>query len=239
MGKISTLLKIAFFSALLAGFIFIQYNWVLSLQKDKQQDFSMRVLRGTQHVGQKISFHGPINKLTDNTIDSLFRQSFSSQGLHAIPVEFSTDFWDHPVTSRGFNQQLLYNNSHLVWYYVLPENKKLIVVVPFWERYAVKGMGWIIAALVLLTIVIMVLFCFAAILVERNQQLFYRSRTRLLKKMMQQLETPLSTVSVAAEALHNDQVMHDSRKINYYQQVINEENQRMNEQVNKMLQDLE
>jgi hypothetical protein len=56
--------------------------------------------------------------------------------------------------------------------------------------------------------------------------------------MMQQLETPLSTVSVAAEVLRNVRVMHDLGKMNYYQQIINEENQHMNENVEKFLGEL-
>jgi two-component system, OmpR family, phosphate regulon sensor histidine kinase PhoR len=102
-----------------------------------------------------------------------------------------------------------------------------------------KEMVWVIAASVLLTLMIMAIFCYAFIVGERRQQLFYDKRTNALRNMMKQLETPLSTVSVAAEALRNARVMHDSRKINYYQQIITEENQRMNEQVKKFMRDIE
>ncbi|MBS1662241.1 MAG: hypothetical protein JST68_14445 [Bacteroidetes bacterium] len=54
--------------------------------------------------------------------------------------------------------------------------------------------------------------------------------------MIQQLETPLSTMSVAAEALGNEKVMHNSEKRRFFQQAIDEENKRMTEQVKKILQ---
>jgi signal transduction histidine kinase len=102
-----------------------------------------------------------------------------------------------------------------------------------------KEMVWVIATSVFLTLMIMAIFCYAFILGERRQQLFYDKRTNALRNMMKQLETPLSTVSVAAEALRNARVMHDSGKINYYQQIITEENKRMNEQVKKFMRDIE
>jgi two-component system phosphate regulon sensor histidine kinase PhoR len=99
-------------------------------------------------------------------------------------------------------------------------------------------MIWPIAASVLLTIMIVVIFCYASILGARNQQSYYDIRTKVLKNMLQQLETPLSTMSVAAEALRNARVMQDAGKMNYYQRVINEENKRMNEQVEKFLREI-
>ena len=98
-------------------------------------------------------------------------------------------------------------------------------------------MGWIIFGSVLLTVMIVAVFVCASMISNRRQPL-YDSKTMVIQNMMQQLEAPLSSVSVAAEALRNAKVKHDPGKIDYYQQVITEESQRMNEQVEKFLREI-
>ena len=246
MAKKSTRLKIVFFSLLLVGFIVIQYNWVQSLQKDKQQELSSRIISGIEDAGENMLYRRSLYKLTDSTIANMLGESLSTYGLGNIRFEFSISSSGNHFASHGFNQKLIDNSSNLIFNYAFQGNGEkrtsddvLTVVVPFWKKYTFKEMAWIIAASLLLTIMILVIFCCTFIWGERRQQLFYDNRTNVIKNMMKQLETPLSTMSVAAEALRNDKVMHDSRKTSYYQQIINEEGQRMNEQVKKMLRDLE
>jgi two-component system phosphate regulon sensor histidine kinase PhoR len=111
------------------------------------------------------------------------------------------------------------------------------VLVPSWKKKALSEMGWIIVGSVLLTGMIMTIFVCAFMLVTPKQPL-YDSRTLVIQHMMQKLEAPLSTVSVAADALRNAKVKLDPRQVNYYQQIITEESRRMNEQVEKFLRDI-
>lgn len=233
MWKRSTQLKIVFFGLLLVGFVVIQYKWVQSLQKDKMEVFRQRVLDGIENAMQGTLSRSSLYKMKDTAIAGSLRRSFLAKGLGSIPFEFSIGNRE-PV-----------NSSHLLFQYVSPFGGKsysadssLTVVIPFWKKHALQGMNWIIASSVLLTILLLVIFCSAFLLGDPNQELFYDRRTLLIRKMMQQLEVPLSTVSVAAEALRNARVANDSGKINYYQQVINEENKRMNEQVERFLREL-
>jgi two-component system phosphate regulon sensor histidine kinase PhoR len=160
--------------------------------------------------------------------------------------EFSIGSGNKQLASRGFTKKLTDDPGILVFYYVFPKNGKkslstdlLTVVIPVWKKFAFKEIDWLIAASVFLTIMIAAIFCYFAIWGEWRQQLFYDKRSVVIKNMIQQLETPLSTVSVAAEALRNAQVMLNAEKTNYYQQVINEQNKRMNEHVEKILRELE
>jgi two-component system phosphate regulon sensor histidine kinase PhoR len=54
--------------------------------------------------------------------------------------------------------------------------------------------------------------------------------------MTHELKTPLATISLAIDALTNEKVIHDSDKIKIYSSMIKEENKRMNQQVEKILQ---
>ena len=173
----------------------------------------------------------------------MLRQSFSPTGLGRIRFEYSIDSGNNHLASHGFTQKIIDDPGNLLLYYELQGNgkeitphahaRRLTLVIPDWEKYAVKDMIWIIAASCFLTVMIGTIFCCSSILGERRQQLFYDNRTDNIKNLIQRLETPLSTISVAVEALRK--VMHNSEKRNYYQQIISEESERINENVNKIL----
>jgi hypothetical protein len=235
MRKRSILLKIVFFGTLLAGFIVMQCSWVQVLKKDKLEEFRSEIIRGIQAAKLSMPLH---NRTAASISKALSRE------LGDVPFEFSVATSSGgELASPGFDQKALNDSSNMDLYYMLPvEGKKelegdLLTVIVSTE-FACQGMAWIYAASLFLTLIVAATFCCTIILIERKQQLLYENRTNVIKNMMQQLETPLSTVSVAAEALCHARVMQDSKKMNYYQQIINEENQRMNEQVNKILRDL-
>ncbi|WP_205511041.1 hypothetical protein [Longitalea arenae] len=244
MRRRSTLLKIAFFSVLVIGLIVIQYSWLTSLQQNKLQAFKSLVISSIENTRANIPFTRSLNDLSDTLFTDLLQRSFSANGLSNISFEYSIGSGTAQLASRGFGQKLADDPQNLVFYYEFQpdiERKNtaelLTVVIPAYKKIVFTDMGWIITASALLTISVLAIFCVAFIISERKQQ-FYEHSTHAIKTMMQQLETPLSTVSIAAEALHNAQVMHDSAKINYYQQIIQEENKRMHEQVQKYLGDL-
>jgi hypothetical protein len=236
----STRLKIAFFSLILAGFMVIQYCWVLSLQKDKSEEYKYRIIHCINDAGRAGSFTGSIGAQKDTTITNLLRRSFSFVGLGALHFDYSIDSGAYHLALKDISQQQKDRSSQLTLQYLIEQNvktgqsKTLTVVIPSWHTFIWKKMTWTIAASVLLTIMILVIFYYTSVVVARNQRLLYDDRTKLIKTMLQQLEAPLSTVSVAAEALRNARVMRDAGKIQYYQQVINEENKRMNEEVEKL-----
>ena len=86
----------------------------------------------------------------------------------------------------------------------------------------------------ILSIMVIAVFCCALILDRRRRQLHYDNRADIISHLMQQLEIPLSSMSVAVEALQNDKVIYNSEKRQFYQEIINAENARLNERVNKI-----
>ncbi|MBO9203002.1 MULTISPECIES: histidine kinase dimerization/phospho-acceptor domain-containing protein [Niastella] len=246
MRKIVTLFKITFFSLLVVGFGVTQYCWLKSIQKDKLEQCETNIVSGINNAAVAMPVNEAGYTLKENTLTALLHQSFAARNLGDIHFEYSIVKGSNRLSTKGFDQTQLNNSRDKVWYYQFQDNgisggysgDQLIVVIKSWEKIALKGMGWLIAASLLLTTLLLIVFCYGFLMMGRKQQLLYDNRTTIIKDMLQQLETPLSTVSVAVEALRNDGVMHDSKKINYYQQIINEENKRMNEQVNKLLRDL-
>lgn len=245
VGRKSTRFKIIFFSLLLAGFIGIQYSWVSYMQKDKLQRFRVGLVSGMNSAVDNLPLANSLGEYTDTTIANMLKRSFISKGFGNLLFEYALAIEDEQLfSSPGFTQKKTDTTNNLVLHYVLrrtgefqPTNESMTVVVPLWKRIALREMGWIISASVVLTLMIMVIFCSASLFGSGRHQL-YEGRDSVVQHMMQQLETPLSTVSLAADALRNDKVKLDPGKVNYYQRVISEENQRMNEQVEKFLRDM-
>lgn len=241
MVNSSTRLKFAAILCLLACFIVIQYSCVNLVRKTKLEAVRFQLTRGLDGVVQSNEFKEPSTRTERTILDKLLRESFSSRGLNNVRFEFSLGAATaHPVASPGFRQSLVDNPNSLTLSYIIEKNSAahaaddlLVLVVPSWRQIIRDDMAWMIGGSLLLTLLLTGIFYGAYRLVSRRQQL-YNDRIHDIERMVEQLETPLSTVSVAAQALANNKVMNDTAQISYYQQVINNEVQRMNEEVNKL-----
>jgi hypothetical protein len=241
--KKSTRLKIVFFGLLLTGFIGIQYSWVSELQKDKLNQFRSKMTLGLENVAGKKPFTSQVHELPDTSIARMLNQSFLSKGLGHVRFEYGVALCNKHLSSPGFYKKQSDSSHCLVLQYELrhtgnqhASQEILTVLVPSWKKIALRKMGWIIFASVLLTAMLVSVFSIASLLAWRRQQLMEEDRA--IQNIMQQLEAPLSTVSVAADALRNARVMHDPGKVDYYQQIITQESKRMNEQVEKFLREI-
>jgi len=241
MVKSATRLKFAAIFCLLACFIGIQYSWVNLVRKTKLEAVKLQLSKGLDGVVRSNEFKAPAIRTERTVLDKLLRESFSRRGLNDVRFEFSLGAATaHPVASPGFRQSLVDNPNSLTLSHVVENNNAahaagdlLVLVIPSWRRIIRDDMAWMIGSSLLLTFLLTIIFYGAYRLVSHRQRL-YNDRTRELEKMVQQLETPLSTVSIAAQALAYAKVMNDTAQISYYQQVINSEVQRMNEEVNKL-----
>ena len=85
-------------------------------------------------------------------------------------------------------------------------------------------------------LVVVILFCFGySIRTIVHQKKISEMKNDFINNMTHELKTPISTVSLAVEAL-NDKDIENSLLKNKYLNVINEENKRLGEQVEKVLQ---
>ncbi len=228
---------------LLAGFVILQYGWITAMQKEKLHNFKTRVTFGVNVLTDRIPLAQKIHDIADTTIFNILHQSFLAQGLGKLRFEYAVYGSEISIASPGFYQLQSGRKDNLVLNYELRrtgqnnhvENGFVTVVVPSWKKTALKEMGWIFSASIALTIMMMLIFFSASLAGAKDQGTPHDEKSTAIKYMMQQLEEPLSTVSVAADALRNDKVMHDPGKISYYQNIISEENERMNREVEKLM----
>lgn len=241
MVKRSTRLGIAFFSLVIVGFIVVQYCWMRTLQDNKLRDFRTRASSAIAGTVGKLPSTGSWHEWSDTDIRAILSKSFSSTGLGNIHFEYSIDSVGNRLSSHGFTQKVATDPVNLILYHPLLPNDQpmsqdvlLIVVIPAWEKIALKDMGRIFAICALLTIMVITVFCYALILDKRRAQLSNENRTDLVLRLTQQLEDPLSSMSVALEALANDKVIYNPEKRQFYQEIINSESKHMSEHIKKI-----
>ena len=241
MVKRSTRHGIAIFSLVIVGIVFVQYCWIRSLQETRLQAFRTRTISALAGIEGKTPLTGSWHEWSNNAIGARLYQSFSSMGLGEIHFEYSIGSGHNRLTSHGFNQQMATNTANLSLYrpllrndQPLPSNALLTVVIPAWEKLALKDMGLIFAICALLTIMVITVLGYALVLDMRREQLSNDSTTNLVFRLTQKLENPLSSMSVALEALADDKVIYNPEKRQFYQEIISAESKHMSDQVKKI-----
>jgi signal transduction histidine kinase len=223
------------------GFVVVQYCWIRSLQDTRVRAFRTRTLSALARIDEKIPLTGSWHEWSDTAIGAILYKSFSSMGLGDIHFEYSIGSGHNRLTSHGFTQKMATDPANLILYRPLLRNDqsmprvvRLTVMIPAWKKLALKDMGRIFAMCSLLTTMVITVFCYALILDKRREQFSNDNRTDLVFRLTQELENPLSSMSVALEALANDKVIYNSEKRQFYQEIINAESKHMNEHVKKI-----
>jgi len=88
---------------------------------------------------------------------------------------------------------------------------------------------------VLLLLIVIFSFGYVVYVVFRQKKIS-QMRTDFINNMTHELKTPLATISLAADAITNKNVLARPEKIHHFIRIIKEENQRMLAQVNRVLQ---
>jgi two-component system phosphate regulon sensor histidine kinase PhoR len=116
----------------------------------------------------------------------------------------------------------------------LVSDEVLIVVVPNIKNLVLHSLRWSIIASVLFTFIIVAAF-YLTVRTMLKQKKLSDIKNDFINNMTHEFKTPLATISLAVDALKNDKVQTDKEKMNYFSNIIKEENQRMNRQVETIL----
>lgn len=111
----------------------------------------------------------------------------------------------------------------------------LMIYFPYETRFLLKQMTAMILISALLIIIILVLFVFIIkIIVWQNK--LSEMKNSFINNMTHEIKTPISTISLACEALSDEAVKRNELLANNYLKVINEENKRLGGIAEKILQ---
>lgn len=240
------------------GIIFIQMSWIKNAIDLRKQQQDQDIAHGINQI--KESFYDRFavkngltfndensrmyymkdfsaNLLTEEEIRQIVEQCLHKSNVHNKYDYVILDIFRNPIrSSKGFRNDFIPNAVNIQ---ITTENSpfKENLLLYFYEdnNYVLHQLGWVIAASILFTVVIISAF-WLTVRTMFTQKKLSEIKSDFINNMTHELKTPLATISLAIDALTNDKVIRDTDKIKYYSGMIKEENRRMNKQVEKILQ---
>ncbi len=110
----------------------------------------------------------------------------------------------------------------------------LCIVIPDIRSLVLSSLRWPIIISILFTLIILAAFYITVRTMVRQKKLV-EIKNDFINNMTHEFKTPLATISLAVDALRNEKVMADPARMQYFNAIIKEENQRMNRQVETIL----
>ncbi|HLN52883.1 MAG TPA: HAMP domain-containing sensor histidine kinase [Lentimicrobium sp.] len=254
---ITIIISLAAFA--LIGIIAIQFYWMrnaLQLQKeliDKKVNVTLRsvvnrLFDERQITGQMPFVCGPgcdrrtreiLAVINPDRIDSLLHQEFDASEL---THEHVWGIYD-PVSAKflaGENtnkRNQLFKAGHRVSLSCLYNTEQISLIVYFpneKEKLLVQLLPWLLISLLLVGIVV---FAFSFMIFSfLKQKKLSELKSDFVNNMTHELKTPISTISLASEMLLNPKSILSDEKTRKYARMIFDENQRMQKQVEQVLQ---
>ena len=186
-------------------------------------------------------------------VENRFRDAFAANRLRDVKFEFaimsSKNDQAPEISSTDFDIQYSLaekdtaNFMIAVWPLVsltsgmqnIDPEEKIVVVVSGVKSYVLKSIGWMIAAAILFSLIIISAF-YVTVRTILTQKKLSEMKTDFINNMTHELRTPLATISIAVDTLKNEKVIGDKEKIGSIGGIIKTENNRMNLQVEQILQ---
>jgi two-component system phosphate regulon sensor histidine kinase PhoR len=118
---------------------------------------------------------------------------------------------------------------------LLTANNELKLYFPNHSTYIIKQISPLLFSTIFFMVIIVICFIYT-IRTIISQKRFGRLLISFINNMTHEFKTPISSISLASEAIAKPEVISDKSKIERYNQMIKDENIRMRGQVDKILQ---
>ncbi len=193
-----------------------------------------------QHMA---NFDKPMDeRISRELVDSLLNAEMIQRGINT-PYEFGVVVWDLEKYKLIFadsvqNKASLIKNGERVALFPnddfsLPAY--LYVYFPYQFRYILKEMAAVLFSSMILILVVSGCFAFAVLTINRQKKLS-EMKNDFINNMTHEFKTPVSTISLACEMLNDPSMRSHETLLARYLQIIKEENERLGEQIEKVLQ---
>jgi len=185
-----------------------------------------------------------LNYISPNGIEQLIRYELNNVGIHTdfkfavidnfrkiVPryhsKGFSTVKWESelPVIVNLFPNDIITGWAPY----------KLVVLFPDINTYLYKSQSRLLIFSLLFTLFILITF-FVTIKMILFQKKSSEIKSDFINNMTHEFKTPIATISLAADNINNEKVIHNPDVIRSFLDIIKEENKRMNSQVERVLQ---
>jgi len=102
------------------------------------------------------------------------------------------------------------------------------------DAYILKSMTFMLSGSVLLTIFLILAFIIAMWAIIKQKKIS-EIRSDFINNITHEFKTPISTIGLAIDAIDNPKIIENKKQVQYFTQIIREENYRMNQLVENVL----
>ena len=245
-------------SILLIGLVTTQIFWVKKADDLEQKQFDHDITEALKNVGREILIHSkdssvmvdPVKKVTENYfqvaindtlnpfyLESLLKGEFLKQEIN---IDFEYGIYDCFSDSVVFKKAIMLaadgsnsetsapqikwdRDGHYFGVYFPNRSKAMISQMSF----------WLISSLVLLVVIVFFAYTISVIL---KQKRLSEIKNDFINNMTHEFKTPISTISLSSEVLMSPEIANDKERLFNYAQIIKNENNRLKNQVERVLQ---
>ncbi|MES2389333.1 MAG: ATP-binding protein [Bacteroidota bacterium] len=178
------------------------------------------------------------NRLQMERLDSMIKIEFRSRNIEG-QYEFAVlhDSIPQGPKSAGFRADMLHDavTASLFPNDVFGSKDFLAVCFSNKTAYAIHSLSWMLGSSLFFTFIVMTAFG-ASVATMLRQKKVSEIKTDFINNMTHEFKTPIATISLAADAIENPNVSADPGRVKYFTGLIREENKRMNNNVERVLQ---
>ena len=240
----------------LAGIIAIQFTWVKSAILKENEQFEKGIEVKMQSVVNRLfasrtlpfspdscgehcnHSNKPILAAIDTRqLDSLLQIEFSKDGQSYFWAIYNASNQYVYLGDTGSYAAKIPNSTHQVSLSCLYDQEKLMLGLcfPDEQQMHLKNILPLILLALLLIIIVISAFLFTILAIFRQKRLS-EMKNDFVNNMTHEFKTPLSTISLAAEMILNSSNNQSPQRIKRYANIIYQENHRLKEQVDHVLQ---
>lgn len=191
-------------------------------------------------VNEYESRSNPVEKqLNLKNLNELIKQEVQEKGIddtfeYAIINSLNDTIYKQ---SENFEKQLLEQTFKASIFPNALVNKSIFLhlYLPGKNSFIYKSIAGMLIASVFFTLVIILIFFFTIRIAFRQKKLS-EIKSDFINNMTHEFKTPIATISLAADSIKNPKIISNKQKITHFVDIIKEENKRMNNQVESVLQ---
>jgi len=206
-------------------------TWIRK-RSDELRNMSDRMIREI--------FESELNYRPDPmVIKNVLRSTFPYFGINT-PFEFAVIENDEPLyaSSEKISREDYLKSMYKVRLFdenLLRQGIVLSVVFPSRTNYVLGSISWMLIGSSLFSLFILSTFALSIFFILRQKKIS-EVKSDFINNMTHEFKTPIATISLAADTITNPRVIRDENSIRHFAGMIKKENERMNKQVETILQ---
>lgn len=242
----------------MVGLVYLQVQWINNatiVEKQKYENEISNSMHGIRNdlIMRVAAYRGYNPKIIDITTDINYEYLSSnveklnygdfieviSTRLSQRNIDLNFEF---ALSRKRLNKEYIivrspnFNPSNIISSISIDRNNQLTLSINLIEpnNYILKRTSWMIASSVILSIMIFSAFLIILWIIYKQKRVG-EVKSDFINNMTHEFKTPLATISLAVDALNSPKIIEQPEKIKYFAGIIKDENQRMNKQVQKIL----